>query len=109
ANGDTSSAGGSGYTYDGFNRLASVTKSGATSSYAYNAFNERTWKSASHGKFRYVYGPGSVLLGERADSSGQWTDYLWFDGQLVGMVRGTVRYFVVPEVSTSGRSHDRCR
>lgn len=94
ANGNTTSGSGNSYTYDGFNRMASVTRSGATHSYTYNAFNERVWKSAGANKVRYVYGAGSALLGERRDSDGQWTSYLWFNGELVGVVRGTAVYFV---------------
>ncbi len=99
------------YSYDGFNRMASASRNIAasyaepnyvtvnlpagTNVYGYNAFNERTWKAApSHGSYRYVYGPGSVLLGERRETDGQWTNYLWFNGELVGMVRGSTRYFV---------------
>lgn len=35
-----------------------------------------------------------MLLGERRESDGQWTNYLWFNGELVGIVRGGARYFV---------------
>jgi RHS repeat-associated protein len=66
-----------------------------TNSYAYNAYNERVWKAApSHGSYRYVYGPGSRLMAERKESTGEWTNYLWFNGELVGVVRGSARYFV---------------
>lgn len=94
ANGDITSGGANSYSYDPFNRMTSVTRSGVTSQYAYNSLNERTWKQAGHGMFRFVYGPGSTLLAERGESSGQWTDYLWFEGRLVGLVRGTTRYSV---------------
>lgn len=92
--GNTTNGGGSSYTYDGFNRMATVTRGGVTNAYTYNAFNERVWKAAGTNKVRFVYGPGSVLLGEQAESNGQWTNYLWFNGELVGMVRGTTVYFV---------------
>ncbi|MFT3761664.1 MAG: RHS repeat-associated core domain-containing protein [Pseudoxanthomonas sp.] len=94
ANGNTTIAGGNSYTYDGLNRMASVLRGGTTSTYAYNAFNERVWKSAGHGSYRYVYGPGSVLLGERREGDGQWTNYLWFNGELVGLVRSNQLYYV---------------
>ena len=77
--------------------------------YGYNAFNERVWKqTATLGSTRFVYGPGSTLLAERRESDGQWSDYLWFNGELVGLVRGTALYFVHgdhlgrPELVTDG-------
>lgn len=99
------------YGYDGFNRMTSLSRSSAismaepnhlvvnlpagTNQYAYNIFNERIWKAApSHGNYRYVYGPGSSLLAERNDSSGVWSDYLWFGGELVGVLRGATKYYV---------------
>lgn len=66
-----------------------------TSSYAYNAFNERVWKAApSHGWYRYAYAQGGRLLSEHRDNGDSWTHFLWFGGQLVGMVRGSTLYYV---------------
>ena len=112
------------YSYDGFNRTNGISRTTAVSwpelnyttvslpaganSYGYNALNERTWKqTATLGTTRFVYGPGSRLLGERRESDGQWTSYLWFGGELVGMVRGSTLYYVHgdhlgrPEIVTS--------
>lgn len=99
------------FGYDGFNRLTTVSRNASTSfvepdyssvtlpaganSYAYNAFNERIWKSApSHGYYRYIYGPGSTLMAEHKDNGDVWTNYLWFNGQLVGLVRNGTVYYV---------------
>lgn len=99
------------YSYDGFNRMTGISRNAAASwaepnyttvslpaganSYGYNAYNERAWKqTATQGSTRYVYGQGSTLLGERRESDGQWTNYLWFNGELVALVRGTALYFV---------------
>jgi RHS repeat-associated protein len=99
------------YGYDGFNRQISVTRNTATSfvepnyvtvnlpaaanGYGYNAYNERVWKAApTHGYYRYVYGSGSQLLSEHKDNGDIWTNYLWFNGQVVGMVRGGTLYYV---------------
>ena len=107
------------YSYDGFNRTTSISRNVAASyvepnyatvslpagsnSYGYNAFNERVWKqTATLGSYRYVYGPGSMLMGERRESDGQWTNYLWFNGEPVGMVRGTTLYFVHNDLNRPG-------
>lgn len=87
------------YTYDSFNRMSGTSQwvgSGFVpdASYGYNASNERVWKAApTHGYYRYVYGPGSKLLSEHKDNGDVWTNYLWFGGELVGMVRsGQISY-----------------
>ncbi len=97
------------YAYNGFNRMRSVSKNGAeVASYQYSAFNERTFKSATYGEFRYVYTPDSQLLTEHQDNGNIWTNYLWFGGELVGMVRNNVvRYIHAdhlgrPEIVTDG-------
>ena len=92
--GETGSNGSRTYAYDGAKRLEVSWVNGTASVYGYNAYNERIWKSAPHGQFRYVYGPGSVLMGERRESDGQWTNYLWFNGELVGLVRSGQLFFV---------------
>lgn len=112
------------YTYDGFNRQTSVARNvvstyqnpnyvsttypAGTTNYAYNAYNERVWKAApSHGNYRYVYGPGNKLLSEHKDQGDIWTNYLWFGGELVGMVRGAQTTFIHndhldrPEIATN--------
>ena len=101
------------YTYDAFNRMTGFshyTEDSGTSnsSYAYNAFNERVWKaSPTHGHYRYVFGVGSELLSEHRDENDLWTNYLWFGGSLIGMVRGTEVYYLHgdrlgrPEIATN--------
>jgi RHS repeat-associated protein len=83
------------YGYDTFNRMNSVTAFGALAgTYGYNAYGERTSKVAGSARTRFVYTDDHTLIAERADSSGLWTNYLWFGGELVGMTRGGVRYAV---------------
>ncbi len=82
-------------TYNGFNRLQAVSRNGVqVAAYQYNVFNERTFKTAPQGDFRYVYTPGSQLLSEHQDNGDIWTNYLWFGGELVGMVRGGQFYYI---------------
>lgn len=98
------------FSYDPFNRLSSVVRSAAasynepnfttvalpagTTRYGYNAWNERAWKQAPHGSFRYWYDTDSRLISERNEQGEVWTNYLWFDGQLVGMVRDNQIYYI---------------
>lgn len=99
------------YGYDAFNMMktasrnaaiahnepnyTSVTYPAGTNTYAHNALNQRVWKSApSHGNYRYTYGPDGSLLGEYKDNGGIWTSYLWFYGQLVGIVRNGQLFYV---------------
>jgi RHS repeat-associated protein len=75
------------YGYDAFDRLASVS-SGATllGDYRNNALNQRAAKITGGATTRYVYGPGGELLHEQVNSTSG-TQYVWLDGQLLGLVR----------------------
>ncbi len=84
------------YTYDPFNRMSAVLDTTAGSAtlgqYGYNAFGERTNKrDLTHGNnYAFIYGEGHQLIAER--ENGQWTNYLWFAGELVGMTRAGAVY-----------------
>lgn len=99
------------FGYDGFNRQTSISRNAAAAysepnytsislpagatTYGYNSANQRTWKaSGSLGSYRYIYSSGTTLLGERRESDSQWTNYLWFNGEIVGMVRGSALYSI---------------
>ncbi len=77
------------YAYDPFNRMQTATFGGTIGTYGYNAYAERTSKVAAQGTFRYVYGEDHRLFAERRDGTNLWTNYLWFGGEPVGIVRGT--------------------
>jgi RHS repeat-associated protein len=95
AAGNTTSAYDLTLTYNAFNRLQSVSRNGVqVAAYQYNVFSERTFKTAPQGDFRYVYTPSSQLLSEHQDNGDIWTNYLWFGGELVGMVRSGQFYYI---------------
>lgn len=102
------------YTYDTFNRLTRViqTQSGATKTadYGYNALNERVVKGVTGlGFSRYIYAEGSRLLSER-NGAGLWTDYLWFGGRLVGLVRnGTLQFIHTDHLGRPERVSNQAR
>lgn len=94
ANGNMTANAGVTYTYDSFNQLKTATKAGVTTTYVVNAQGQRIFKQASHGNYRYIYAGQNTLLSEYKDNTAVWTNYLWFDGQLVGLVRGTTLTYV---------------
>ena len=77
------------YACAAFNPMQTATFGGTIGTYGYNAYNERTSKVAAQGTFRYIYGEDQRLLAERRDGTNAWTNYLWFGGEPVGIVRGT--------------------
>lgn len=95
ADGNITSNAGASYTYSPFNRLDTVTKSGTTSSYVVNAQGQRVLKLApSHGNYRYVYSGQNSLLAEYKDNTNVWTNYLYFEGELVSIVRSNLISYV---------------
>lgn len=87
-------------TYDAFDRLKSVGRSGGvevcepygtcrtlpagTTTYRVNALDQRVAKSGPGGQTRYTYAGFNQLLAEHGSSG--WTNYIWFDGELVGLL-----------------------
>lgn len=82
------------YGYDAFNRMSTVSMTSTVGTYGYNAKGERISKQAAQGNFRYVYDESHRLIAERRDSGALWTNYLWFNGQLLGFTRSAQRYAV---------------
>lgn len=72
------------YVYNGFNRMSQSNVNGRVTDYVLNAQGQRVAKlNASIS--RYYFAGHNQLMAERTDDT--WTNYLWFDGQLIGQLR----------------------
>lgn len=86
--------------YDAFDRLRNLSRPTAvevcesygackalppgSTQYTVNALDQRVAKSSVEGAKRFVYGSPTQVLAEHGP--GGWTDYLWFGGELVGLL-----------------------
>jgi RHS repeat-associated protein len=83
------------YSYDPFNRLKTATTGSNSTTYSYNVFNQRTRKAGPNGNYSYVYAPDGSLLGETANGgSTLTTQYIWLNGEPIGVIRNNVLYYV---------------
>jgi RHS repeat-associated protein len=85
------------YGYDPLNRLSSVTKDGQSTLYHLNGLNQRTYKDTPSGGTRFVYDADHTLLADFRSDVG-YSDYIYLQGELVGIARATIApaslYFV---------------
>jgi RHS repeat-associated protein len=80
------------YTYDVFNRMDKAVEGGTTANYSVNGFGQRVYKQIGATNQWFVYGPSNSLLAEYKSAQG-WTQYLYFEGEPVAMVRSnTISY-----------------
>lgn len=74
------------YTYEDWNRLSNVSINGVqVGDYRYNMLHQRVAKVSGSGTTFYIYGPDGQLIAERGPQN---ANYVWLDGQLMGMARG---------------------
>jgi RHS repeat-associated protein len=91
AAGNTTSLLGKTYSYDPFNRLASIT-AGAT--YAVNALGERVYKNRGGVESFFVYARDHTLLGEYTRGGSGWNDYIHVGGEPIAMLRNSTLYYL---------------
>lgn len=103
------------FSYDGFNQLTQVSRDVASSYmsvavgnitypsgvtvYKSNALSQRVGKSGSFGSSRFVYAGQNQLLAE--NTNGAWSDYVWLQGRLIGLIRNGQTYHI--DSDRSGR------
>jgi len=73
------------YVYDEFNRMSGLYMNGRlVAEYGNNGLNQRVSKTLDSLSTVAIYGPGGELLAEAGASN---IDYVWFQGQLIGVAR----------------------
>lgn len=78
------------YTYDAFDRMNGAFINGAqVGDYRNNAMNQRALKLSKGVGTRAIYGPDGELL---AEIGGTTTNYVWLEGQLLGIARNGTFY-----------------
>lgn len=82
---ETDGASTSSWTYGPFNRMEQSNIGGLSTQYLLNAFGQRVGKRNSQSASLYFYQGQNQLLAEQTQAA--WTNYLWFDGELVGIAR----------------------
>ena len=83
---------GIGFSYDAYNRMVASSRNAVATNYTINALGQRSSKIGSNGTSQYVYSPDGLLLSENDD--GVWTNYIYFGGEPVAMIRGGVLRFM---------------
>ncbi len=75
------------YGYSNFNRLNAVSVNGVPAGdYRLNGLDQRVWKIGNGGERYFVYAPSGEMLFEQFLGSHA-TNYVWIEGQLLGIVR----------------------
>ncbi|MGY0634713.1 RHS repeat-associated core domain-containing protein [Luteimonas sp. A478] len=90
--GNTLTGGGNTYSYDPFNRMNKVVRSGITTNYRINALGQRVRKDqgTTATTTGYLYGPSGQVEVEYAWGGSQWSHYVRLpNGQPVALVRNS--------------------
>jgi RHS repeat-associated protein len=82
------------YSYDPFDRLTGVTAPDLSASYEIGPDGTRFKKTVNGQITDFTYGPKGNLLTERQRNPGRWTNYLWFGGDPIAIVRDTALYWI---------------
>ena len=77
---------------DAYNRMVASSRNAVSTNYTINALGQRSSKIGPNGTSQYVYSPDGLLLSENDD--GVWTNYIYFGGEPVAMIRGGVLRFM---------------
>lgn len=80
------------YEYNAFNRMSRANIAGQVTDYLINAQGQRVAKATAAATSRYFYIGQNQMLAELTNST--WTNYLWFNGELVGLSRNGQLNFV---------------
>ena len=77
---------------DAYNRMVASSRNAVSTNYTINALGQRSSKIGPNGTSQYLYSPDGLLLSENDD--GVWTNYIYFGGEPVAMIRGSVLRFM---------------
>jgi RHS repeat-associated protein len=93
--------GGDTFQYGARGELLSATVGGQTVTYGYDGFGRRTSRTDATGTAQYLYGnpENDLQLTAARDAAGGLSTYLYDDGgRLIGIQRGTTRYYVATNI-----------
>jgi RHS repeat-associated protein len=82
------------YTYNPFDRLMGVSGPNVNASYEISPHGTRFKKTVNGNITDFTYGPNGNLLTERQRTPARWTNYIWFDGAPIALVRDSALYWI---------------
>lgn len=98
ANGNMVQDSGAQWIYDELNRPAQLHKDGKIVHFEHNAFGQRVVAGVTGNQRLFHYGQSGELLSV-ADANGQvQEEYLWLNGELVGMLQSSADHAAAPEL-----------